>query len=371
MASSYDTTQRKSISIYRMSDPQPNWEQNDPSQPDYIKNRELAQEVRPILVNGEIFLDAKPESGPVNFVAGRNVYLATDGNAIVISAIDAASGGDAAAIVAGDGINITLNPYGEQVISVAPGVREDTTYSFVLNETGNGIIITPFLNGEPIYTGPEDAPVQEQTEIVLPVYTKTETNALLSAIVGLIGEAATETQPASGVYAYIDSAIAAALGGTDATVSAIVDEAIAEYAAAADEKFATIEETRSYLTDVYQAFDVFKIETNSRLDTNEKSIRDISSYLASWGGHVSDQISTLRADVDSILDIIDDIQIGTIPPATADSLGGVKSTEDTPNKIAVEQDGTMTVRRITTDILEEGTEELIFSGGGSLGKATA
>lgn len=221
-------------------------------------------------------------------MAGRNVYLATDGNAIVISAIDAASGGDAAAIVAGDGINITLNPYGEQVISVAPGVREDTTYSFVLNETGNGIIITPFLNGEPIYTGPEDAPVQEQTEIVLPVYTKTETNALLSAIVGLIGEAATETQPASGVYAYIDSAIAAALGGTDATVSAIVDEAIAEYAAAADEKFATIEETRSYLTDVYQAFDVFKIETNSRLDTNEKSIRDISSYLASWGGHVSD-----------------------------------------------------------------------------------
>jgi hypothetical protein len=31
---------RKATSIYRISDPQPNLDQDDPSQPDYVKGRE-------------------------------------------------------------------------------------------------------------------------------------------------------------------------------------------------------------------------------------------------------------------------------------------------------------------------------------------
>mgnify|MGYP003299768611 FL=1 len=39
-------------SIYRMSDAPPNWAQDDPTQPDYIKNKEEAEKLRPIYVNG-------------------------------------------------------------------------------------------------------------------------------------------------------------------------------------------------------------------------------------------------------------------------------------------------------------------------------
>ena len=76
----------KMKSIYRMSDPQPDWNQTDSSQPDYIKNKEGAQEVRPIYVNGEEVLSANVSSGPLNLVAGRNVTIAAEGNDVIIAA---------------------------------------------------------------------------------------------------------------------------------------------------------------------------------------------------------------------------------------------------------------------------------------------
>lgn len=75
-------------SIYRMSDAPPNWAQDDPTQPDYIKNKEEAEKLRPIYVNGEQILDDTHESGPLNLVEGENVRLqvADDGNSVIISA---------------------------------------------------------------------------------------------------------------------------------------------------------------------------------------------------------------------------------------------------------------------------------------------
>lgn len=125
MASSYDYTKRKPSSIYRMSDPQPNWNQDDPSQPDYIKGREQAQEVRPIQVNGEEILSAKPESGSVNFVAGSNVFLGVDGNSIVISAAGGSGGEGGDEVVEGEGIDISLNALGQKIISLEPGAITD------------------------------------------------------------------------------------------------------------------------------------------------------------------------------------------------------------------------------------------------------
>jgi hypothetical protein len=48
MAKSYlnlsnSTNTVNSMSFYRMSDAPPNWAQNDPSQPDYIANKDLAE----------------------------------------------------------------------------------------------------------------------------------------------------------------------------------------------------------------------------------------------------------------------------------------------------------------------------------------
>ena len=115
----------KGTSIYRISDPQPDLEQTDPSQPDYVKGKEKLQEVRPIYVNGEELLDNKPESGPINFVAGRNVYFAKDGNNLVISASGGGGGTGGDEVTEGDGIDITLNSLGQKVISLEPGAIND------------------------------------------------------------------------------------------------------------------------------------------------------------------------------------------------------------------------------------------------------
>ena len=73
-------------SIYRMSDSQPDWAQDDPSQPDYIKNKELAEKFRPISVDGQEVLDDSYKSGGLNLVSGDNVEISTQGNSVVISA---------------------------------------------------------------------------------------------------------------------------------------------------------------------------------------------------------------------------------------------------------------------------------------------
>lgn len=123
---------RKTMSIYRMSDPQANLEQNDPSQPDYVKGKEELQEVRPIYVNGEEFLDNKPDGGPVNFVAGRNVNIAKQGNSIVISASGGGGGGAAGdEVVEGDGIDVTVNALGQKVISLEPDAISDEHISSI------------------------------------------------------------------------------------------------------------------------------------------------------------------------------------------------------------------------------------------------
>lgn len=52
--------------------------------------------------------------------------------------------------------------------------NDNTTYQFALNAGGNGIVVTPLFNGQPIYDGEgEDSP-QIKYEVVLDVYTKGE-----------------------------------------------------------------------------------------------------------------------------------------------------------------------------------------------------
>lgn len=170
-------------SIYRMSDAPPNWAQDDPTQPDYIKNKEEAEKLRPIYVNGQQILDDTHESGPLNLVEGENVHLsiADNGNSVIISAtqqdipdilpeeyrpilvegqeildknnsgglnlkggknvqlfvegndvyITATGGGegpgscDCLEIVEGEGIDVTETPYGQKVVSLEKGAITD------------------------------------------------------------------------------------------------------------------------------------------------------------------------------------------------------------------------------------------------------
>lgn len=120
------TSEENPIIVYRMSDTQSDMKQTDPSQPDYVKNKELVQDVRPILINGNAFLGAKPETGPVNFVAGKNVSLDAEGNTIVITATGGGgSGGGGFDIVEGVGIDVKLNNQGKKVVSLEPNSITD------------------------------------------------------------------------------------------------------------------------------------------------------------------------------------------------------------------------------------------------------
>ena len=76
----------RAMSIYRLSDSQPDWTESDPSQPDYIKNKDEAEKYRPIFLNGDEILDETRESGALKLVSGKNVTIKQEGDSIVISA---------------------------------------------------------------------------------------------------------------------------------------------------------------------------------------------------------------------------------------------------------------------------------------------
>jgi hypothetical protein len=92
----------------------------------------LAQEVRPILVNGKEILSNRVESGALNLVAGENVTLTTDGNNLIISSNGSGGGGggqpgdcDCPDYVGGLGINISEASEGKRTIKIAnEGVTE-------------------------------------------------------------------------------------------------------------------------------------------------------------------------------------------------------------------------------------------------------
>lgn len=77
--------------IYYVSNAQSDWSQTDPTAPDYVKHKEIAEELRPIVVDNVEFLGKERNSGPVEFVSGENVTLRTDGNKIIIDSVGGSS----------------------------------------------------------------------------------------------------------------------------------------------------------------------------------------------------------------------------------------------------------------------------------------
>lgn len=192
------TSSSRMRSIYRMSDAQPNWAQNDPEQPDYIKNKELAEKfrpvsvngeeilddsyasgslnivsgdnveistennqvkisaksttdsVRPVYVNGQEVLDNSTNSGELNLVGGNNVILKADGNTITISAKSSGGSGtgDCVEYIEGEGIDIIENELGQQVISIEDGsISDDKIESISIDKIVQKEGMTLILNG--------------------------------------------------------------------------------------------------------------------------------------------------------------------------------------------------------------------------------
>lgn len=127
----------------------PDWAQDNPNAPDYIKNKDIAEELRPVFVNGKEFLGKARSTGAIDLVAGDNIALKTDGNSIIISVtgVPGGGGGDPGCgcveYVEGEGIDIRNN-----VISIEPGsIDDDHIQSISISKLVQDDESTIILNG--------------------------------------------------------------------------------------------------------------------------------------------------------------------------------------------------------------------------------
>lgn len=101
-----------------------------------------------------------------------------------------------------------------------------------------------------------------------------------------------------------------------------------------------------------------------------ENIANLVDYVEKNAGEIAALVTQANAstaklaDVETTVGALVDEKIAAIKPyelpaATADKLGGIKASES----IAVAADGTATVAKVSTDVLVQGTEELILFGG--------
>lgn len=91
--------------------PQPDWAQDDPKQPDFIHNKQIAEQYRPITVDGEEFLGEERETGALDVIGKGGIIITTEGNQLQFSVED---------YVEGDAIDIKQNEDGKREVSVEP-----------------------------------------------------------------------------------------------------------------------------------------------------------------------------------------------------------------------------------------------------------
>ena len=104
--------------LHIVQGPQPDWEQDNTEAPDYIKNKDAAEQYRPVSINGEQVLDESRESGNLNLVSGENVTITKgEDNEIIISSTGGGGGGDGTAYVEGNGIDFQ-EVEGKKAISI-------------------------------------------------------------------------------------------------------------------------------------------------------------------------------------------------------------------------------------------------------------
>lgn len=64
----------------------PDWAENDSTAPGFIWNKQIAEQYRPIAVNGKEILNEKRSSGPLNMVSGDGIIITQKDNSVHFSA---------------------------------------------------------------------------------------------------------------------------------------------------------------------------------------------------------------------------------------------------------------------------------------------
>lgn len=291
-------------SIYRLSDAQPNWDQEDPSQPDYIKNKDEAEQLRPVYVDGVLVLNESRDSGPLNFISGDNVLLTLKSGAIVVSANP---GGTYGNVVGGDGIDITDGASGQKIVSL----KKD----FIVSE-----YVKSISSEKIIHTDGRTLP-----EIIYEIENVAE-QALADAAVA---------QAAIGDYADAHKEDYSNTTIDDLLSTAIANLSIQDYIktedalAAIDTAVAPLTQTTQELVITTQNLTTLTQQHESKLAGVETSVSDL----------VNNAISTQ-----------------TYPTASADTAGVVKLSET----VGTDENGALQVKSLSTDTLVQGEMILVL-----------
>ena len=72
-------------SVQQIASIQPDWLQEDDTKHDFIKNKDVAEQFRPIFVNGQKFLDESRSSGPLNIVGTNGVLVSINNGNLLVS----------------------------------------------------------------------------------------------------------------------------------------------------------------------------------------------------------------------------------------------------------------------------------------------
>lgn len=260
--------------------------------------------------------------------------------------------------------------------------NDNTTYEFALNTAKDGIIITPKLNKQPIMSGEGDDATQVTYEIALDVYTTEEADEKFLAKADYTPYDGTELSSrvetiekdylkAADKYDDTEltkkvSSLETAVGTTGsglvkdvadntAAIATIKDkdvgksmrtvatEVLADALKGASEDFDTLIEMAQWLN----THSTDAVTMDNRIKANETVLAGIGK-----DGQPTTVLAAIKAAAYDL------------PAATAEALGGVKSSVAT-NQVSVKADGTMEVNRISTDKLVQGTSVLVLNGGSS------
>lgn len=136
-------------SFTMISPQQPDWSETNPQSPAFIKNKEIAEQYRPITVNGEEFLSEKRESGALNLAQGDGISLEVRGDTLVVSATGGGNSGSECSCpdyVEGSGIDIIDNSDGTKTVaieenSVGDEMISDVSITKLTQEFGEILIL--------------------------------------------------------------------------------------------------------------------------------------------------------------------------------------------------------------------------------------
>lgn len=306
-----------------MSDAQPDWGQTNPEQPDFIKNKELAERFRPIVVDGEIFLDDSYKSGSLNIVSGDNIVLRIVNGALEVAA---------------------TNP--EQNLPIYDIVSERQTNSTMYYLTKDNIEVgTPIV----VPDAYDDTTVIEQLSRLEKSLQAQEQN--LNQISGTLAK---KIETASIKHTSDSSPIEGCIV-SETALEIIVDsytkQEVRDYVAEAIQTITGGESAGEVLALLNQHVAVYEAEI-AKIDERDKQQDDLITKL-------NNQVEELVNDI-----------VSDIPVATSDAVGGIRSATNNidsttaVNKVYIDAStGVGEVKAFSTDNLVQGTQMLILNGG--------